>query len=399
MKISIYETIKLLKGNQTFTQLGFSMLLARLRNQYTQDSSEACLRRCSDEINAFLSKFVKVMAKDLESIFKLVKTEDGHQILTFEETNKMIQEGRLLHISGSEQLLRRLPRGNWIGGSTEFFISDEGGLVSGELLFVTEFPFTEYKFISYDEKSIKNIANDAYEYGFSLLVMPCDCPIHQEYAEHASTYENLFMRNIVGWVTCIGADPTKKNPLVVNGQLLESYSDKAVVLHIEVPEQKSIEVNTVNIFDQDVNSPAIEFISEGFTVENCLIDGEERNLAEYVLENKIDTQLPLVGDYSGHGINISFNSVENGVVKFFAPVFKGITYRIAKNIEDYEAAFQDKINKLSTKSVAFSCNCILNFRYGRFEGKKTEGFTGPVTFGEIAYQLLNQTLVYVTIQE
>ena len=45
----------------------------------------------------------------------------------------------------------------------------------------------------------------------------------------------------------------------------------------------------------------------------------------------------------------------------------------------------------------FSCNCILNYLYGELEGKVTEGMYGPVTFGEIAYQLLNQTLVYVRI--
>ena len=31
------------------------------------------------------------------------------------------------------------------------------------------------------------------------------------------------------------------------------------------------------------------------------------------------------------------------------------------------------------------------------EGKKTDPFTGPVTYGEIAYQLLNQTLVYLEL--
>ncbi|MGV8838548.1 DUF6976 family protein [Cellvibrio sp.] len=31
------------------------------------------------------------------------------------------------------------------------------------------------------------------------------------------------------------------------------------------------------------------------------------------------------------------------------------------------------------------------------EGKKTRDLTGPITFGEVAYQLLNQTLVYLSI--
>ena len=34
----------------------------------------------------------------------------------------------------------------------------------------------------------------------------------------------------------------------------------------------------------------------------------------------------------------------------------------------------------------------------KLEGKKTGAFTGPITFGEIAYQLLNQTLVYLEVK-
>jgi hypothetical protein len=33
------------------------------------------------------------------------------------------------------------------------------------------------------------------------------------------------------------------------------------------------------------------------------------------------------------------------------------------------------------------------------EGKTTAGMTGPMTFGEIAYQLLNQTLVYLEVRD
>ena len=50
-------------------------------------------------------------------------------------------------------------------------------------------------------------------------------------------------------------------------------------------------------------------------------------------------------------------------------------------------------------ALFFSCNCILNYLYSELEGKKTGGITGPITFGEIAYQLLNQTMVYLTIED
>ena len=42
---------------------------------------------------------------------------------------------------------------------------------------------------------------------------------------------------------------------------------------------------------------------------------------------------------------------------------------------------------------------MLNYVYGELENKHTGSLTGPMTFGEIAFQLLNQTLVYVTLGE
>ena len=48
---------------------------------------------------------------------------------------------------------------------------------------------------------------------------------------------------------------------------------------------------------------------------------------------------------------------------------------------------------------AFTCNCILNYVHSSLEGRRTGDVVGPMTFGEIAYQLLNQTLVYVTVSD
>jgi hypothetical protein len=43
-------------------------------------------------------------------------------LLSFDETAKMIASGKFLHIAGTENLLKKLPKGNWIGGSTEYFM-------------------------------------------------------------------------------------------------------------------------------------------------------------------------------------------------------------------------------------------------------------------------------------
>jgi hypothetical protein len=105
----------------------------------------------------------------------------------------------------------------------------------------------------------------------------------------------------------------------------------------------------------------------------------------------------MIDDYSGNGINISIKSIENGVVHFYAPVFAGIEYRLAKAVSNYQSLFNKHIGEHKDTASAFSCNCILNFLYGELENKKIEAFAGPITFGEIAYQLVNQTLVYVSV--
>jgi hypothetical protein len=318
-------------------------------------------------------------------------------LITFDQAAAAIAEKKLLHISGTERLLRGLPHGNWIGGSTEYFMDEEGGRTSGALLDVRELPFDTYKFVSYDEATLPSITSDAFPNGFSIIILPFDTPAHRQYAENASNYENIFLKNIVGWIAGFNLNAADQTPVAVDGSRGEVFGDRAVVLHIGLPEDKTVCVNILNIFTPDPASPVITFASGGFNARTCFVDGRETLFADYIAENKLDVKLPLIGDYSGAGVNISIKNIADGVVNFYAPIFCGIDYRFAENIPDYADAFNKKITELESMEVEFVCNCILNFLYGGLEGKKLGGFYGPITFGEIAWQLLNQTLVYLRI--
>ena len=318
-------------------------------------------------------------------------------LMSFESTSRLINEGKLLHIAGTESLLKKLPMGKWIGGSTEYFMAKDGGKVSGDLLFVTEFPYKNYFIKAYDASEINQVTNDAFSSGFTILIIPFDSTVHKEYAQNAATYENMFLRNVVGWISGLNLGKQGQTPITIVGSKAESFTDKAVELHILTPEEKTVSVNIINIFEQDTDSPLIEFTEEGFSIKKCRIDGKEVSLANYLADNAIDTKLPLVGDYSGNDVNISIKSIEDGTVNFYAPVFRGIKYRMAKAVSDYEGLFNTQISQHNDTDVVFSCNCILNFLYGDLEHKKLNAFSGPITFGEIAYQLVNQTLVYVSI--
>jgi len=317
-------------------------------------------------------------------------------LMTFDKTAELINSGKLLHIAGTGDLLKKLPKGNWVGGSTEYFMANDGCKVSGDLLFVSVFTYDNFSIKAYDASDINSVAADAYDNGFSIVIVPFDSSVHKEYAENAAGFKDMFIKNIAGWVAGVNLNKPGQSPLTVNGITGDIFTGGAVALHMEVPADKTVSVNILNIFEQDEASPVIEFTEEGFQAKTCVIDGKEWNFAEYISQKSIDTKLPLVGDYSGHGINISFKSIDDDVVNFYAPVFKGIRYRIAKTIPSYEDEFHKQLTKLAEIKSEFTCNCILNFLYCELEGKRVQS-EGPITFGEIAYQLVNQTLVYITV--
>lgn len=130
---------------------------------------------------------------------------------------------------------------------------------------------------------------------------------------------------------------------------------------------------------------------------SCVLDYKT---AVYDSNNIFDiTKDAYPNGYNGVLINVSIKSVseENKTVEFYAPVFAGKEYRFARSVSNYAASFEEHLKKFKDVNPIFSCNCVLNYLYGELVGKATPPFAGPVTFGEIAYQLLNQTLVFAEI--
>jgi tetratricopeptide (TPR) repeat protein len=304
----------------------------------------------------------------------------------------------LYAVSGDERLLSQLPKGNWVGGTIPYLMTEEqGGLTTRDLLLVHQLPRDERaapKVSIYDANTIARITGDAPRNGYTLLLIPAFSDVHLTYGKDAPTYKDLFSHPIVGWITGIDLkDLGKEKPKVFNGRTGEAFADKALACHVPLPLGKAADVEIVNIFERS-DGPDIRFETDGFEVTDCSIDGERTNFARWLTENKVDTQLPLIADYSGALINVSIQSVDQkaGTVALYAPVFKGRTYRRAKPMPDYVQAFRSATADISP-DVAFACNCILNFVYGKLEGAHV-GLPGPFTFGEIAFQLLNQTMVY-----
>lgn len=319
--------------------------------------------------------------------------------VTLEEGKKFIEEGRILHIAADESLLEQLPKGKWVAGTTPYFITDEGGITCKDKLFVDEIACAvDCKTVVYDKNNVFDVTKDAYPNGMIFLIMPFASDVAVLYAKEAPNSEDLLMTPTVGWISGfdLSEDASAK---VYDGVTGISYGDKAVALHICLPDNKIASLGIVNIFHANESDAKIEFMEDALSVKKCLVNGKEVVFADYIAENKIDTQLPLVADYNSVLVNVSIKAVsdENKTVDFYAPVFEGKEYHFASPVRDYAASFAECLKGLEDIKPVFSCNCILNYLYGKLDGKATPPFAGPVTFGEVAYQLVNQTLVYAEI--
>lgn len=317
--------------------------------------------------------------------------------VTLDQAINLIQAGKILHIAADESLLEQLPKGKWIAGTTPYFITEQGGILCKDKLFVDEIACADYKTKVYDKSNVFDITKDAYSNGITFLVMPFASDVAIFYAKEAPNSDDLLMNPTVGWISGIDLD-TDAMAKVYDGVTGLSYGDKAVALHICLPDDKMASLGIVNIFSVDENDAKIEFMEDALSVNKCLVNGKEVVFADYIAENQIDTQLPLVADYNSVLVNVSIKAIaDDKTVDFYAPVFAGEKYHFARPVNNYAASFNQHLHGFEDIKPIFSCNCILNYLYGELEGKATPPFAGPVTFGEVAYQLLNQTLVYAVI--
>lgn len=323
-------------------------------------------------------------------------------IFNLDEVKSLIAAGKSLLIAADESLLDQLPNGKWIAGSTPYFVAESGGIETSSHLFVSELPsfVTNVEITEYTVDSISQIYNNTPQNGFTAVIIPASSQIHTSFALNAPQYENFALNPLIGWIAGVRlSDIGTIFPTVYWGAATKKSTNTAVAMHVSLPNSHLAELNIINIFKQG-SGDIITFPISGFETSKAMVNGKSVDFAQYINQNQLDTRLPLVADYAGAEINISFQSVskEQNMVKFYAPIFNDVEYKLAAPINNYAQTFAEMVKTLDNNDVYFSCNCILNYVYGELNGKKTGNFIGPITFGEIAYQLLNQTLCYLTIK-
>lgn len=320
-------------------------------------------------------------------------------LVALDDAVALIQAGAPLAIAGRKEALDQLPAGNWIGGTTPYFLTSEGGeMVDATRVFVSDFsglgPVTAHH---YSTEALQDISEEAPEQGFALAILPFQSQAHQRFAKEAGQYPLAFLKPTVGWIAGFDLGEEGSAAYVYDGSGSGALSDGAAVLQIHLPEGMMPIVEIVNIFSSD-GVDTLCFEEASFSPSDVLVNGQKRLFADYIRERGLEGgQLPLVGDYSGARINASLRAVTATGVDLYAPVFPGINYAFAAPVADYPTAFAEQFAAHDHEGAMWSCNCILNYLFGGLEGKTVGGVAGPVTFGEIAYQLVNQTLVQVRV--
>ena len=386
-----------------FQFLATRILVGQLVSEYDDNTTPEKLSTCIKSLRDFFEKNIEnpKVRDDLKKIFDTDNNEMPTKLMSVEKVVRLIRAGKRLVLAGDEGVLSKLPAGNWIGGTIPYFMDSDGGKYTQKRIYVTEIPnfVIMSKTVVYTEQDIHKVYTQSPKTGFSIIILPSSSDVHSAFSLNCPKFDQFATKPLIGWVSGVDVnDIGKITPKVYDGRTSTPHEHSAVVMHVVLPSSKRAEVNIVNIFEQGEGAP-LTFPLDGFYTKDVIINGERLNFAAYLKEEGVDTRLPLVADMFGAQINTSFQSVEENRVDFYAPVYAGIQYRIAKPFKDYVRQFSRKIPKGVRSKTIFSCNCILNYLYAELEGKRTPGFTGPVTFGEVAYQLLNQTMVYLTIED
>ncbi len=315
-------------------------------------------------------------------------------LYTPEEVSEMIRKGNKLLLAGDNATLSKLPTGDWIAGTTPYFILyPEQHITSHDQIFAYRLPdFVEKISVrEYDIASIKNIYNDVPQNGFTVLIMPFGTQIASEFALHAPDYENFARRPVCGWISGQPLDVimTEKS-YAVSGFGPHFYADKAVAMHISLPENKYAEIQIFNPFKQG-SGDTITFDYTSQIVKDAIINGVKQNFADYLRKKNINLQFPMVANYTGAMMNINCFNIQDDEVYLSASVFESIEYRFA----EIDPSVSEPV--LIDDRIVFSVTCITNFLQPDLCRKYMKKLHGPVVYGEIAYQLVNQTTMYVTV--
>ena len=128
-------------------------------------------------------------------------------VMTVKEASELIRSGKRMKSSGRRMngLLAALSSGEWIGGTIPYFMSEDGGMFSKDLLQAIVLPdaVAAATVKLYEPGELDRIPGDYPSNGFAYAVIPAFSQAHQTFAQDCSTWEGVLTVLLVGWIAGI----------------------------------------------------------------------------------------------------------------------------------------------------------------------------------------------------
>lgn len=317
------------------------------------------------------------------------------------EVGSLIKAGHILILAGAEDDLAKLPPGNWIGGTAAGFLIRDGlAETAGQLIYADLSPIatrTVLRVVS--ARQLRNLSQFYPENGFAMIIMPGQSDLLRAIATRMPDWPSLYNTPLVGWVSGVPlSEIGRRQPSIFCGTGKPRH-DRAAIMYVSLPENMFAELNVVNPFSV-ASCTAIRFFEKGYDIRDlCQLNGQRVRLNQLISTGKIDPTLPLLADKDGALLNNSIiaHDPEAGRVTFLNPVDPALTYRFAELPVSFSDSFAKASEGINPATATLSSICVAGLRHFDETMRHRLPAIAPVTFGQIGYTLLTQTIACLNL--
>ncbi|PIL18113.1 hypothetical protein P775_21320 [Puniceibacterium antarcticum] len=144
-------------------------------------------------------------------------------------------------MTDSGEALRKLPKGRWIGGTSVYLVTEKGGCVDRENLFVTEREgITDSRIEHRLPEALPELGKDRFDNGMSMILIPAFSKAHAQFAIDGACHTGLFDPPRMGLVTGMQLDDLGKvTPKVFDGCNGSVHEEGAMLMHVSLPADRT----------------------------------------------------------------------------------------------------------------------------------------------------------------
>ncbi len=322
-------------------------------------------------------------------------------LATAAEVAELIEAGHTLVLAGAEQELARLPAGRWIGGTVSCILTPDGVRPAAGKLIYADLSRVALKaeLRQFNARQLQNLSARYPDNGFAVIILPGQSTLLQAVATRMPDWPGLYNAPLAGWVSAVPLKELgKSQPKVFCGNATPRH-DIAALMYISLPEGVFAELNIINPFGA-TSCSSLRFLAGGYSIRGtCLLDGKKINLARLIASGEIDPTLPLAADRDGALLNNSIiaSDPKAGTVTFLNPIDPSLTYRFAEPVHVFKEAFVRAARGIDLPGATLSSVCVASLRHLDDEIRPMLPAIAPVTFGQIGYTVLSQTITCLSL--